>query len=181
MRSAHHSVRQTRKMSPPDDIDDVHRPRLTSRFGLTPDALRPPTEKRAMRKRKTEAEKKKPGPKPHRTFYNRIGFQVSESFHIVINNIAQERKVRFEDIYAEAVQYFLNERTKNSILYTPSPIRRFAQRVTIHMEPSLEKAVRAACLQDQQRLTDFFQTTVWLYLKHLDQLPEKISAALGQL
>lgn len=181
MRSPRHSARQTRKMSPLDDISDVHLSRLTSPFGLSPGALRPTTESRPMRKPKAEAEKKKPGPKPHRTFYNRIGFQVSELFHAEINNIAQERKVRFEDIYAEAVQHLLNERKKNSILYTPSPTRRFAQRVTIHMEPTLEEAVRATCLQDQQRLTDFFQTTAWLYLKHLDRLPEKKSASSGQL
>ena len=39
------------------------------------------------------------------------------------------------------------------------------------MEPSLAEAVRATSEQDQQRITDFFQTAAWLYLKHLDRLP----------
>ena len=168
-------------MSPQGDISDVPRPRQASPFGLDHGALRSTTESRSMRPRKTEAEKKRLGRPSYRTFYNRIGFQVSEEIHIEINNIAQERKARFEDIYAEAVNYLLSIRKKDSIIYTPAPMRPFARRVTIHMEPSLEEAVRAACQEDQHRLVDFFQTAAWLYLKQLDRLPEKKSAPPSQL
>ena len=50
-------------------------------------------------------------------------------------------------------------------------MRRFAKRIAIHMEPSLEESIRTASQEDQQRLIDFFQTAVWLYLKQLDRLP----------
>ena len=134
-----------------------------------------------MRKRKPEAQKKKPGPRPSRTFYNRIGFQIATSFHTEISKLAQERNVRFEDIYAESVKYLIDTRKIDQILYTPSPTRRFAKRVTIQIEPSLDEAVRSISHEDQQRLTDFFQTAAWLYLKHLDRLPEKQSASISQL
>ena len=123
-----------------------------------------------MRPRKTEAEKKKLGRPSYRTFYNQIGFQVAKSLHAVMRDIAKERNIRLEDIYAEAVRDFLEMRSDSQILYTPAPIRRFATRLAIHIEPYLEEAVRAACLQDQQQLGDFFQTAVWLYLKELGRL-----------
>lgn len=134
-----------------------------------------------MRPRKTEAEKKKPGPKPYRLFYNRIGFQISEALHIEIRNVAHERGVRFEDIYTEAVLHLLKERNRSSILYTPAPTRRRAKRVTIHIEPSLEERVRIASEEDQQRLVDFFQTAAWLYLEQLDRLPERKAGSTSQL
>jgi len=124
-----------------------------------------------MRKRKPEAEKKKPGLPPRRPFYNKIGFQVAVSLHAAMKSIAQDRKIRFEDVYTEAVHKFLEIRSNSAVLYTPSPTRRFAKRVTVQMEPSLAEAVRATSEQDQQRITDFFQTAAWLYLKHLDRLP----------
>ena len=124
-----------------------------------------------MRQRKPEAEKKKLGRPSYRTFYNQIGFQVAKPLHAEMNAIAQERGIRREDIYAEAIQNILEIRNITSILYTPSPPRRFAARVTIFMNPSLAESARAASLQDQQRLTDFFQTAAWLYLKQLDRLP----------
>ena len=102
-----------------------------------------------MRKPKAEADKKKPGPKPYRVFYNRIGFQIAGALHGAISNIARERNVRFEDIYTEAVQYLLDTRSNGSILYTPSPTRRFAKRVTIQIEPSLDEAVRSISHEDQ--------------------------------
>ena len=124
-----------------------------------------------MRPRKTEAEKKKPGPKPHRAFYNQIGFQVARSLHAVMSDITKERNIRLEDVYAEAINNFLEIRRNDKVIYIPSPMRRFAKRIAIHMEPSLEESIRTASQEDQQRLIDFFQTAVWLYLKQLDRLP----------
>ncbi len=124
-----------------------------------------------MRKRKPEAEKKKPGPKPHRTFYNQIGFQVAKPLHAVMSDITKEKNLRLEDVYAEAIHNFLEMRKNGKIIYMPSPIRRFAKRIAIHMEPCLEELVRFTSQEDQQRLVDFFQTAVWLYLKQLNRLP----------
>src|SRR5690242_4987492 len=101
-----------------------------------------------MRKRKPEGEKKKPGLPPRRLFYNKVGFQITASLHAVMNIVAQEKKIRFEDIYTQAVQKLLETRSGKPILYTPSPTRRFAKRVTIHLEPSLAESVRAICQQD---------------------------------
>ena len=134
-----------------------------------------------MRPRKTEAEKKRLGRPSYRTFHNQMGFQISETLHIEISNIAHERDVRFEDIYAEAVLYLLEERSIYPILYTPAPTRRRAKRVTIHIEPSLEERVRITSQEDQQRLVDFFQTAAWLYLEQLGRLPERISRFSSQL
>lgn len=118
-----------------------------------------------------EKPKRKPGPQFTRAFYNRIGFQLDSRLHEVMQTIAQERKLRFEDAYAEAVQHFLSTRENSSVMYTPSPVRRFAKRVTIHMEPSLTGAIRTVCQRDQRQFSDFFQTAVWLYLTHLNRLP----------
>ena len=134
-----------------------------------------------MRPRKPEAEKKKLGQPPYRTFHNQMGFQISEALHIEISNIAHERGVRFEDIYAESVLHLLEERNKHPILYTPAPTRPHAKRVTIHIEPSLEERVRITSQEDQQRLVDFFQTAAWLYLKRHDRLPERVSRFNSQL
>ncbi|MFZ1428060.1 MAG: hypothetical protein WAS21_14950 [Geminicoccaceae bacterium] len=124
-----------------------------------------------MRKRKPEAERKKPGLPPRRPFYNKIGFQVAPSLHAAMNDIAQERRIRFEDVYTEAVQKLLDIRNSKTIVYTPSPPRRFAKRVTVFMEPSLAESARIVSQQDQQRLVDFFQTAAWLYLDSLNRLP----------
>ena len=113
----------------------------------------------------------RPGAPSTRAFYNRIGFQLDDKFHEAMQTIAEERKLRFEDVYAEAVQHLLSIRENSSVMYTPSPVRRFAKRITIHMEPSLTGAVRAICQQDQRQFSDFFQTAVWLYLTHINRLP----------
>jgi len=115
--------------------------------------------------------KRRPGPPITREFYNRIGFQLDRRLHETMQTIAQERKLRFEDVYAESVQHFLSTRENSPVMYTPSPTRRFAKRVTIHMEPSLADKVRTVCQQDQRRFNDLFQTAVWLYLTHLNRHP----------
>lgn len=118
--------------------------------------------------------KRRPGRPTYRTFHDRIGFQIEPPLHAAINIIAQERGVRFEEIYAEAVRHALTVRKDKSLYYIASPPRRYAKRVTVPMEPSLGEAARAASEQDQRRLNDFFQTAIRLYLEHLDRLPPEI-------
>lgn len=118
-----------------------------------------------------DREKKRPGPPRRRTFYDRIGFQIATTLHEEMKSISEQRDLRFEDVYAEAIRHFLEIRDNKKILYTPAPARRIATRVTVPMEPSLAQSARAVSLLDQQRLTDVFQTAVWLYLDSLDRLP----------
>ena len=121
-----------------------------------------------------EKQKRRPGRPRFRTFYDRIGFQVTLPLHTAISIIAQERQVRFEDIYTEAVRHALIIRQNQPLHYIPSPPRRYAKRVTVNMDPSLAETARAASELDQQRLNDFFQTAVHLYLEYLGRLPGKI-------
>ena len=119
-----------------------------------------------MRKRKPEAEKKKPGLPPRRPFYNRIGFHISNEIHQQMKNIAKMRKVFLEDLYQEAMSNFLEFRSSNPIgyQYIRPPVQSLARRVTIEMEEPLWQAIQHAAVDDKRRIADLFETAVGLYL-----------------
>lgn len=119
-----------------------------------------------MRPRKPEAEKKKPGPKPHRLFYNRIGFHLDNDIHQKMREIAANRKILPEEVYREALALFLDMRSTldQQLDYYSAPSRTLAKRVTIEMEEALCQAIRHAAVDDRRRLSDLFETAVRLYL-----------------
>ena len=118
-----------------------------------------------MRPRKTEAEKKKPGLPPRRTFYTEITFRLSPHLHEGMKDLAFQRKVYLEDIYGDAVKHLLDLRNDKRITYQAAPVLHSSKRITVKMEPNLKERVFAAAAEDQRSTTNFFETATTLYLK----------------
>ena len=88
-----------------------------------------------------------------------------------MKSLADQKKVRLEEVYAEAIQYFLTIREQKDIVYTAPPLPPLSSRVTVPMNPTLAATARAIVQHDRQPLSDVFQTAVRAYLAHLDRLP----------
>ena len=125
-----------------------------------------------MRPRKPEAEKKKPGPRPHRTFYNKIGFHISNDIHQKMKELTKIRKIFLEDLYREALSEFLEIRanTPTRYQYIKPPSRPIGRHVTIEMEEALCQAIRHAAVDDRTPIAHVFETAVRHYLGTLSEM-----------
>lgn len=85
--------------------------------------------------------------------------------HAAMKSIAIDRRLYMEDVYREAVEYFLAQRACRELDYLGAPKARFATRVNVKMADDLRRQVRAAADEDHQELVNAFETAVRLYLE----------------
>ena len=115
--------------------------------------------------------KRRPGRPTYRTFHDKIGFRVATTLHLAMKLLASEKNVRQEEVYTEAIKYFISMREHKDIVYTAPPLPPLSSRVTVPMEPNLAATARTIMEHDRQPLSDVFQTAVRAYLTHLGRLP----------
>lgn len=120
-----------------------------------------------MRKRNSEAEKKKFGRPSYRTFYTEVTFRLSPHIHLEMKRIAAIQKRKLEDIYHDAVSLLLSRRDTQPLTYHAAPVYQSSKRVTVKMEPSLKDRVFAATAADQRSTANFFETAANLYLAEI--------------
>jgi hypothetical protein len=99
--------------------------------------------------------KKRPGPVAYRTFYTAIGFQISKYLHQQIKEIAFQRRLRIEDVYAEATIILLQKREEKKIIYIAAPQPGWTARMNVKMHDELRTKARLAAATDGYRLNDF--------------------------
>lgn len=110
--------------------------------------------------------KRRPGPKPSRTFYTAIDFHFSPELHQAMKAFAAERKVLLEDVYREAVECFLEQRAHKKLAYWAAPKSKHGTHVYVRMADELRARLRAAIDEDHQGMANAFETAVRLYLEH---------------
>ena len=119
-----------------------------------------------MRKPKAEAEAetKKLGRPPYRTFYTEVTFRLSPHIHLEMKKTAAAQQRKLEDIYQDAVSLLLNRRDQQPLTYHAAPVYQSSRRVTVKMEPALKDRVFAVAAADQRSTANFFETAATLYL-----------------
>ncbi|MFZ1425679.1 MAG: hypothetical protein WAS21_02795 [Geminicoccaceae bacterium] len=122
-----------------------------------------------MRPRKTEAEKKRMGRPPYRTFHTEMTFRLSPHLHEEMKDIAFQQKVYLEDIYGYAVTHLLDLRERQELIYHAAPNYRSSKRVTVKMEPNLKARVFAATNEDKRSIANFFETAAFIYIREKTQ------------
>jgi hypothetical protein len=110
--------------------------------------------------------RRKPGPKPSRTSYTAIDFHLSPGLHQAMKAFASERRVFLEDVYREAAEHFLEQRTTEKLAYWAAPKAKHGTHVYVRMTDVLRASMRAAAAEDHQGVAHAFETAVRLYLKH---------------
>jgi hypothetical protein len=83
-----------------------------------------------------------------------------------MKSFAKERKVFLEDVYREAAEHFLDQRSKDKIAYRGAPKATRASHVFVRMEGELRARMRAAADEDHQSIANAFETAVRLYFGH---------------
>lgn len=79
---------------------------------------------------------------------------------------AAERKVLLEELYREAGEHFLEQRTKTRLTYLGAPKAPHGTQVYVMMADDLRHQVRAVVTKDHQGIANAFETALQLYLKH---------------
>jgi hypothetical protein len=109
--------------------------------------------------------KRRPGPRPSRTFHTTVDFHLSPWLHQAMRAFAAERRVRLEDVYREAAEHFLERRVSGGLDYLAAPKASHAARVCVRMADELRARVRAVAKEDHQDIVNAFETAVRFYLK----------------
>lgn len=113
--------------------------------------------------------RRRPGPRPSRTFHTTIDFHLSPWLHHAMKALAAEHRVYLEDVYREATEHFLEQRARRRLDYLAAPKARHATRVCVRMADELRARVRTAAKEDHQDLVNAFETAARLYLKLHDR------------